>query len=219
MGRLKRWTCVLVALIALAARLSATGFTGHVLFADQPVPGATVIATKGERQVTTVTDEQGAFTFADLENGVWTIRVEMPTFVPQSHEAPVPADTPAVWTLTLKPLEELTAGRAPAPASPPPAASPATRSAPPTTAPRPAATTPAAATAVSTTSAAPAPDQPPADANDGLVINGSVNNAAASPIAQSPAFGNNRKQGRSLYSGGLGFVYGNSALDSRPFAF
>jgi hypothetical protein len=51
-----------------------------------------------------------------------------------------------------------------------------------------------------------------------MVINGSVNNAAASPIAQSPAFGNNRRQGRSLYSGGLGFVYGNSALDSQPFA-
>ena len=66
MRRLKPWFCLLLALAAWAARTSAAGFAGRVLFADQPVPGATVIATKGDRHATTVTDEQGAFTFADL---------------------------------------------------------------------------------------------------------------------------------------------------------
>jgi hypothetical protein len=224
-ARLKRWTCVLLALAVLATRTAAVaGFTGRVLFADQPVPGATVIATKGDRQVTTVTDEQGKFTFADLENGPWSIRVEMPTFVTLTHDVTIPTDPSPVWTLTLKSLEELNAEHPRAAASAVPAASPATGTTPPPATPpaaaRPAATSPTAAAAVSTTNApVPAVDQPGADANDGMVINGSVNNAAASPIAQSPAFGNNRRQGRSLYSGGIGFIYGNAALDSRPFAF
>ncbi len=67
MMRLRLWPCVLLAIVALAPRALAAGLAGRVLFADQPVPGATVIATKGDRQVTTVTDERGTFKFADLE--------------------------------------------------------------------------------------------------------------------------------------------------------
>jgi hypothetical protein len=218
MRRLKLWTCVLLAIAVWAARTSAAGLVGRVIFADQPVPGATVIATKADRHITTVTNEQGAFAFADLENGVWSIRVEMPTFVTLTHDVTIPAEAPPVWTLTLKSLEEMNATRPPAAAAFAPVA-PAPRPATSAAAPRPAATTPTAAAAGGTNSPAPAADPPPADANDGMVINGSVNNAAASPIAQPPAFGNNRRQGRSLYSGGIGFIYGNSALDSRPFAF
>jgi hypothetical protein len=54
---------------------------------------------------------------------------------------------------------------------------------------------------------------------DGFLINGSVNNGAASPFAQLAAFGNNRRNGRSLYNGGVGILFGNSALDARPFSF
>ncbi len=54
--------------------------------------------------------------------------------------------------------------------------------------------------------------------SDGFLINGSVNNGAASPFAQSAAFGNNRRLGRSLYNGNVGFVFGNSALDARAFS-
>ncbi|HEY2015951.1 MAG TPA: TonB-dependent receptor [Bryobacteraceae bacterium] len=53
---------------------------------------------------------------------------------------------------------------------------------------------------------------------DGFLINGSVNNGAASPFAQSAAFGNNRRGARSLYNGNVGFIFGNSALDARPFS-
>jgi hypothetical protein len=220
MRHLKLWTCVLLVLTAWAARTSAAGLAGRVVFADQPVPGATVIATKGDRQITTVTNEQGAFTFADLENGTWSVRVEMATFVTLVNEVTIPAATPPVWTLALKSLKELTAGRPPATAGPSPAA-PAPRPAAPTSATRPSASTATAAPPATATAAAPSAAAPPVDANanDGLVINGSVNNASASPIAQAPAFGNNRRQGRSLYSGGIGFIYGNSALDSRPFTF
>jgi hypothetical protein len=54
--------------------------------------------------------------------------------------------------------------------------------------------------------------------SDGLLINGSVNNGAASPFAQSAAFGNNRRLGRSLYNGSLGFILDNSVLDARTFS-
>jgi hypothetical protein len=56
-------------------------------------------------------------------------------------------------------------------------------------------------------------------AADGFLINGSVNNGAASPFAQLAAFGNNRRNARSLYNGGFGVLLGNSALDARPFSF
>ncbi len=70
-------------------------------------------------------------------------------------------------------------------------------------------------------------DPPPAESaqapnqaapSDGLLINGSVNNGASSPFAQMAAFGNNRRGGRSLYNGNVGFVFGNSALDARNFS-
>jgi hypothetical protein len=52
-----------------------------------------------------------------------------------------------------------------------------------------------------------------------LLVNGSVNNGAASPFAQLAAFGNNRRSGRSLYTGGVGTILDNSAWDSSPFSF
>jgi len=67
--------------------------------------------------------------------------------------------------------------------------------------------------------AAPAaPTEASTAPSDGFLINGSVNNGAASPFAQSAAFGNNRRNGRSLYSGNIGFQLGNSALDARSFS-
>ena len=55
-------------------------------------------------------------------------------------------------------------------------------------------------------------------AADGFLINGSVLNGAASPFAQAFAFGNFRNRGHGLYNGGLGLIFDNSALDSRPFS-
>jgi hypothetical protein len=78
----------------------------------------------------------------------------------------------------------------------------------------------------SATAAPPANDPPPeitaelsSRAADGSLVNGSSMNGAASPYAQSPAFGNARKGGRSLYNGNLTLLgYDNSALDARPFS-
>jgi len=76
-------------------------------------------------------------------------------------------------------------------------------------------------------SAAPADSTPPPEvtaelkssAADAGLINGSANNGAASPFAQSPAFGNARRGGRSLYNGNFSLLgYDNSALDARQFS-
>jgi hypothetical protein len=75
---------------------------------------------------------------------------------------------------------------------------------------------PAPGTDVNTT---PATSELNQRAADGLLVNGSVNNGASSPFAQFAAFGNGRRAGRSLYSGGIGFTLDNSALDARPFSF
>jgi trimeric autotransporter adhesin len=54
--------------------------------------------------------------------------------------------------------------------------------------------------------------------DDGFLINGSTNNGADSPFSQSAVFGNSRKKGKGLYTGGIGLIVGNSALDARPFS-
>ena len=55
-------------------------------------------------------------------------------------------------------------------------------------------------------------------AADGLLINGTANNGASSPFALAQAFGNNRRGARSLYTGALGFIMDNSALDATPYS-
>ncbi len=54
--------------------------------------------------------------------------------------------------------------------------------------------------------------------SDGLLINGSVNNGAASPFAQNAAFGNARRNGRSLYNGSVGAILGSSVLDAESYS-
>ena len=65
--------------LGVAARhvLAAPEHSGQVTFGGLPVPGATVTASAGDKQLVTATDEQGVFKLADVADGVWTIRVEM----------------------------------------------------------------------------------------------------------------------------------------------
>ena len=232
----KRLACLL-ALWALAARggSAASTLAGQVMFGTVPVPGATVVASQGDKRIVTSTDPQGAYQFADLADGTWTIQVEMIGFEPASHDATIAADTPAVnFTLTLLPFASVTgtvkpsapsavanAPRPPTPSTPAVASPSAANRTPPAGANRPAAA-PAA-------NAAPQPASPvtpgsaasgdnPGLNGDGLLVNGSVNNGAASPFAQLNAFGNNRRGGRSLYNWSLASFVGNSALDAAPFS-
>ena len=72
-----------------------------------PIPGAAVTATQGEKKLTTTTDEQGAYSFPDLENGAWTITRRNARLRKISREVTIAsAATAAEWDLQLSPLAE-----------------------------------------------------------------------------------------------------------------
>ncbi|HYP15291.1 MAG TPA: carboxypeptidase regulatory-like domain-containing protein [Bryobacteraceae bacterium] len=185
----------------LAGSLLAGEHNGIVRFGGSPVPGVSVTATSGDRRLTTITNPQGFYRFADLQTGTWTVRVEMQLFAPETREVNGALGTSsAEWDLKrdapqsvtrlkveqtpLEPKKEIRAGSdKPSPAMDP---------------------------AVSADLAA--------KAADGFLINGSVNNGAASPFAQLPAFGNNRRGSRSLYNGNLGLIGNNALCDARAFS-
>jgi hypothetical protein len=184
---------VLLATTAGAAQ-ATFDLTGRVLFAGGALPGATVTATHGDRSVSTVSDEEGTFRVAALDNGVWTLRVEMIGFVTVRRDVTVPlVGPPPSVTLAMRPYEDIVSARG----GPPSAA--------------------ALASAALPSRVASAAQTPPPDAPD--VINGSAINGAASVFAQPRAFGNNRPRQGALYTGGLSVVLGNSAWNARPFSF
>ncbi|OFV93632.1 MAG: TonB-dependent receptor [Acidobacteria bacterium RIFCSPLOWO2_12_FULL_65_11] len=91
--------------------LAAGQHAGQVTFGGLPVPGATVTASQGDRQVATTTDQQGIYRFADLADGVWSVRVEMLGFSTLSESIAVAADAPpSMWELKLLPFEEIARG-------------------------------------------------------------------------------------------------------------
>jgi hypothetical protein len=208
--------CALAALCG--SSVAASEQTGRVTFNDLPVPGATITAQRGERQIVRITDRDGAYRFADLADGVWMLRVEMLGFAASARDVAVAPNAPALtWTLTLLPVDRIVPLQTDGPRR---AAEPAALSAHLTTddlnAP---ALQPADIRAPAAFAHSEAIDQPLDAAADSLLVNGSVNNGAASPFAQLAAFGNDRRRARSLYNWGFGVLLGNSALDARPYSF
>ncbi len=203
-----------------------------VRFGGLPVPGATVTAEKGDQTMTAVTDAQGTYMFPDLADGTWNIRVEMLGFGVTKQDVTVAPNAPAAdLDLKMLPFSEIHAEVKAI-------TQPAVAAAPTPETPNPAKPAPAkpggfqrtevnatsanakeAPPAPGTDAAAPATSELSQRAADGFLVNGSVNNGAASPFAQFAAFGNGRRAGRSLYSGGIGFTLDNSALDARQFSF
>jgi len=87
--------------------LAAAEHHGLVKFGGLPVPGATVTATQGDRKFVAVTDPQGAYSFRDLPDGVWTIQVEMLCFAPIKQEVAVAPNAPSPeWEMKLLPLDD-----------------------------------------------------------------------------------------------------------------
>ena len=187
---------------------------GRVLFSGVAVPGATVTAVQGANTLSTVTDVQGIFQFADLPDGQWKLRIDLQGFAPAEQTLTIGAGTPAsAWDLKMLSLKELLAVSSPAP---PPGAS--------ALQPRIIAAdkSPKKAGAKADTASAATPDAPAgADAEraaEGLLVNGSENNAATSKYTISPAFGTRRPGAKALYTGSLGANLGASALDARPYS-
>jgi hypothetical protein len=228
----------LIALMAFSPVVSATEHYGQVGFTGVAVPGATVTATQGDKQIVTTTDQNGLYRFPDLAEGTWTITIEMRGFAPLSREVDVVAGAQAaVWELSLLSFEAITKGLPPPVSQAAPAASgtQATNGATiraqggrgtVTTAPagqgfqRAGVTAAARPAGAAPATPAPAAEQPPADANaanDGFLVNGSVNNGAASPFAQFAAFGNNRRRPGALYNAQAGVTMSSSAWDARNY--
>jgi hypothetical protein len=198
--------CTFLAL-AFPALAAAAQCLGQVTFHGWPVPGATVTVTQGTTRLSTVSDQGGLFSFADLQDGPAKLDIEMQGFSTLDVEVTITADIPAAkFELTLLPLDQMMERTKVAPTAPSSVNSAA------------AAKKPAA------TDASNPPDipKPQEDANeqasDGFLVNGSVNNAATSRFSLDQAFGNRRANSKSLYNGGLAFVYDNSSLDARPYS-
>ncbi len=203
--RLAIGACLLAATMAHASE-----HRGQVSFNGLPVPGATVSATQDAKKSVAISDTQGVYSFPDLADGAWKIHIEMSGFASQEQSITVSPSQPGIrWELKMLPLEQVLA-QTKAVKSAPVVAENSVAAA--VDAPRPAAPKPVG----------PEAPRPPAEessqANDGFLVNGSVNNAATSQFSLAQAFGNTRKGSKSLYTGGFGLIFGNAALDARPYS-
>jgi hypothetical protein len=152
---------ILIAWLAVVA-LAASEHHGVVKANGTPVPGATVTASQADKKpIVTTTDDNGAYSFDDLPDGIWTITVEMLGFAKLSREVGVTAESASPqWDLKVESLSALksdveaakveAAKKAAAAAAANPAANPTTT---PATTPTTSAATP---TAPATAGAAPA---------------------------------------------------------------
>ena len=211
--RLVRLLCCLVLLHA-GLMAWASENHGQVFFGGVPVPGATVAVTQGAKSYVTVTDRQGLYEFADIADGVWKIQIEMRGFSTIEGEITVAPNAPqGSWELKLLGLDQMLAEtKVTKPEDKPlKARAPAAGEA--------ALKEDAPKQVEASIPEAPRPADETADrSNDGFLINGSVNNAATSQFTLAPAFGNRRPGAKSLYTGGIGAIVGNSVFDARPYS-
>ena len=120
----------LPAVCIVAGVMMASEYHGAVKAGKLPVPGATVTAIQVDKKVTTTTDEHGAFSFADLPDGRWTLQVEMLGFAKLTREVGVAHDAPPP-ELQLTPLSEAALVESLGPTQPAPGKPPAGAGAPP----------------------------------------------------------------------------------------
>jgi hypothetical protein len=232
---------IALAMLALSGAAAASEYRGEVTFGGLPLPGATVKITQGSKQLAATTNQQGLYSFPDLADGKWTIEIEMTGFSILKQEVVIGPNAPAgKWELKLLPLDQIKAeinppgsgARPGAPLNPAPGGGPGARQGVPLQSAEAKSEQaqpmdsrfPAAAEGKARNdegnneNAAAAGEDLNQRATDGFLINGSVLNGAASRFAQSFAFGNFRQGAHGLYNGGLGLIFDNSALDSRPFS-
>ncbi len=97
-----------VGLVVAALSLTAAEYHGAVKSGGLPIPGATVSAIKGDKKLVTTTDEQGAYSFPDLEAGAWTVTVEMLGFALLTRTVEIEQTVAgADWDLKLLPPQSL----------------------------------------------------------------------------------------------------------------
>src|SRR5436305_474282 len=117
----------LVAVCLAVTGLFASEHHGVVKSGGLPIPGATVTATQGDKKLVTTSDDQGAYSFPDLADGVWNIQVEMLGFAKKSEEVGVAPNAPSpTWDLKFLSPAELRSSLSGAPTEAPKPVAPAT---------------------------------------------------------------------------------------------
>ncbi len=205
--RSRRWAATMMALLWLIATATADASEHHgqIMFNGHPVPGATVTATRGTKKLSTVSDTDGSYAFDDLADGPWKIDVEMPLFAPLHQDVTITPSMPGIlWQLKMLPLDQVIAEtKVVKPEIQAPVVAQEKKEKP--------------AEKANDTDA-PKPAEESSASNDGFLVNGSVNNAATSQFTLAQGFGNTRKGTKSLYTGDVGVIYDNSAMDARPYS-
>lgn len=98
--------------LAFVRLLTATEYHGEVLFNSLPVPGVILTATNGRAKQVTITDERGFYSFADLADGMWTLRIESTGFAVREESVTVNPELRAGrWNLTLLRTEQILAAK------------------------------------------------------------------------------------------------------------
>jgi hypothetical protein len=185
-----RYTIMLPAIcLLMVSALAASDHQGVVRTGEVPVPGASVQAVRGEKAIQAITDSEGRYLLPNLDDGTWTLHIEMLGFETIRRDVTVSTDAPAEqWNLKMLPFPEI---QTQAVTGFPPTATPGI---------------PLLQTSTVEIEAA-----------DRLLINGSVINGASTPFALQRAFGNVRAP-RSPYRGNFS-INGNSALlDARSYS-
>jgi trimeric autotransporter adhesin len=76
--------------------------SGIVRSGNQPIPGAVVTASQGDKKFTTVTGEDGYYSFPPLGDGAWTVDVQMFGFEPVKQPVDYAKDQIANFSLKLR---------------------------------------------------------------------------------------------------------------------
>src|SRR6478735_1417826 len=116
MPRLPNYTSIwrVLAFCAAVTALAASEHHGIVKSGGLPVPGATISATKDGKTVTTTTDANGAYSFANLEDGNWNVQVSMLGFAKASKEIGIAPQAPSPeWDLKLMSMADFKASIVP----------------------------------------------------------------------------------------------------------
>ncbi len=201
---------VMLACLGACSVAVAAEHHGQVSFNGLPVPGAVVTATQGGKTITAISDRDGNYVFADLPDGVWKLEVAMTGFATLQRQVTIAPSAPAAkWELKMLSLDEIVAQTKAIKVAPAQVLNAALPNAPQKS---------DAPKDLAPAEPMRANDEPAQQSSDGFLVNGSVNNAATSQFTMAAAFGNTRKGSKSLYTGGLGVIFDNSALDARPYS-
>src|SRR4029079_3369099 len=105
----KYWVIVLlISSLVPSPALAVMEHHGEVTFSGLPVPGAVITAGQSDKKFTTVTDEEGFYSFPNLADGVWTFKVEMIGFAKMTRDITISATAePAKWELAMLPMAEI----------------------------------------------------------------------------------------------------------------